>query len=134
MASQLSAQRLRSRRGFTLVELLVAMVLLIICALGMSFSSMRFSQTIGDSTLRTRAQSLADVQIAMARTWPSYPTLEDLQNSQYNLPVEGLLRTTAITSDTTGGQNVKRLTVTVRSAEVGALQPDVIRSITIAAP
>jgi prepilin-type N-terminal cleavage/methylation domain-containing protein len=122
------------RGGFTLVELLVAMVLLIICALGMSFASMRFSQKIGDSTIRTRAQSLADVQIALARTWPTYGTLEDLQHTRFNTPVDGLNRATTVVMDTTGGINLKRLTVTISSVDPTVLQPDVVRSITLAAP
>jgi prepilin-type N-terminal cleavage/methylation domain-containing protein len=123
-----------TRGGFTLVELLVAMVLLIICALGMSFASMRFSQKIGDSTIRTRAQSLADVQIALARTWPTYGTLEDLQAPRFNATVDGLNRATAVNVDTTGGMNLKRLTVTISSVDPTALKPDVVRSITLAAP
>jgi prepilin-type N-terminal cleavage/methylation domain-containing protein len=123
-----------SRDGFTLIELLVAVILLVICAVGMGASTARFSRTIGDSTLRSRAQSLADVQLAIARTWPTYGTLETLQETSYNQPVEGLLRTTTVVHDTTGLLNVKRLTVRVRSATIGALTPDVVRSITIAAP
>jgi prepilin-type N-terminal cleavage/methylation domain-containing protein len=134
MRSQVQVSRQDPRSGFTLVELLVAMVLLIICALGMSFASMRFSQKIGDSTIRTRAQSLADVQIALARTWPTYGTLEELQGARFNSTVDGLNRATAVNADTTGGMNLKRLTVTISSVDPTALQPDVVRSITLAAP
>jgi prepilin-type N-terminal cleavage/methylation domain-containing protein len=123
-----------NRRGFTLVELLVAIILLVICAVGMGASTTRFSRTVGDTTLRAKAQSLADVQLAIARTWPTYGTLETLQDAQYNTPVDGLLRSTTVIHDTTGMLDVKRLAIRVESAAPGALTPDVVRAITIAAP
>jgi type II secretory pathway pseudopilin PulG len=122
------------RAGFTLVELLIAITLLMACVVGMGMSSLRFSRTVADTSLRARAQALADAQIAMARTWPTWATLESLADAQYNAPLEGLTRTTGVVADTTGGRAVKRLTVTVRSARAGALAPDVVRSITVAAP
>jgi prepilin-type N-terminal cleavage/methylation domain-containing protein len=125
---------LSARRGFTLAELLVAMVLLIICAVGMGFSTMRFSRTVGDSALRSRAQSLADVQLAMARSWPAYGSLEMLSTTQYNTPADGLTRATSVVQDTTGGRNLKRVTVQIQSQVPGLLTPDVVRSITISAP
>lgn len=127
-------QRRGARAGFTLVELLVAITLLLACVVGMGLSSMRFSSTVADTSLRARAQALADAQIAMARTWPTWATLETLTGAQYNAPLEGLVRTTGVVADTTGGRAVKRLTVTVRSVRAGALAPDVVRTITVAAP
>lgn len=123
-----------ARRGFTLTELLVAIVLLGVCLVGFSMSSARFSRSVVDTTLRARAQALADAQIAMARTWPTYATLEELEDSTWNRGVEGLWRTTTVVLDTTDGRNTKRLTVTVRSVRAGLLRPDVVRGITVTAP
>lgn len=124
----------RARRGFTLVELLVAIILLGICITGLAMSSARFSKSVVDTTLRARAQALADAQIAMARTWPTYASLETLALPAWNNGIEGLTRTTTVTADTLSGRNAKRLTVTVRSVRPGALAPDVVRSITVTAP
>jgi Tfp pilus assembly protein PilV len=113
---------------------MVALVILSVIALGVNLGTARFTRTIADSTLRTRAQALADAQIAMARSWPTYSTLGNLAGAPYNAGVTGLTRSTAVAVDTTGGRNVRRVTVTVRSVVSGALNPDVVRSITIAAP
>jgi prepilin-type N-terminal cleavage/methylation domain-containing protein len=122
------------RAGFSLIEVMVALVILSVIALGVNLGTARFTRTVADSTLRTRAQALADAQIAMARSWPTYSTLNSLTGPAFNGGVTGLTRTTAVAVDTTGGRNVSRVTVTVRSVVTGALTPDVVRSITIAAP
>ena len=122
------------RDGFTLVEVMMAMVILVICIVVLGQGSLRFSRGVADTSLRARAQALADAQIAMARTWPTYATLENLSLTAYNESIDGLVRTTSVTADTLGGRNVKRLVVTVRSARAGALAPDVVRAITVAAP
>lgn len=122
------------RSGFTLVELLVAMILLVACVLGLSAATARLSRTVGDSSLRSRAQAMADVQIARARSWPTYATLDLLQNASYNGTADGLTRSTLVTADTLSGHNVKRVRVIVESVNNAALQPSIVRTITVAAP
>jgi prepilin-type N-terminal cleavage/methylation domain-containing protein len=122
------------RRGFSLIEVMVALVVLSVIALGLNIGSAKLTRTVADSSLRTRAQALADAQIALARTWPTYATIGTLTAPAYNPTTDGLTRSTAVSVDTTGGRNVARVTVTVRSVRVGALTPDVVRAITIAAP
>lgn len=124
----------RARQGFSLIEVMVALVILSVIAMGVNLGTARFTRTVADSTLRTRAQALADAQIAMARSWPTYTTLGNLSSATYNTGITGLTRSTTVALDTTGGRNVARVTVTVRSVVSGALTPDVVRSITIAAP
>jgi prepilin-type N-terminal cleavage/methylation domain-containing protein len=126
--------RRRRRDGFTLIETMVALVIISVIALGVNLGTAKFTRTIADSNLRTRAQALADAQISMVRSWPTYSTLSALSGAQYNQGVTGLTRQTVVASDTTGGRNVARVTVTVRSVVTGALTPDVVRTITVAAP
>jgi prepilin-type N-terminal cleavage/methylation domain-containing protein len=126
--------RRRRRGGFTLIETMVALVIISVIALGVNLGTAKFTRTIADSNLRTRAQALADAQIAMVRSWPTYSTLGSLSGPGYNQGVTGLTRQTVVATDTTGGRNVARVTVTVRSVVTGALTPDVVRSITVAAP
>jgi prepilin-type N-terminal cleavage/methylation domain-containing protein len=129
-----SSQRPARRTGFTLIETMVALVILSVIALGVNLGTARFTRTIADSTLRTRAQALADAQVAMARSWPTYTTLGTITGAGYNTGITGLTRSTTVVMDTTGGRNSARVTVTVRSVVTGALTPDVVRTITIAAP
>jgi prepilin-type N-terminal cleavage/methylation domain-containing protein len=126
--------RRRRRGGFTLIETMVALVIISVIALGVNLGTAKFTRTIADSNLRTRAQALADAQIAMVRSWPTYSTLGSLSGPTYNQGVTGLTRQTVVATDTTGGRNVARVTVTVRSVVTGALTPNVVRSITVAAP
>jgi prepilin-type N-terminal cleavage/methylation domain-containing protein len=126
--------RRRTRDGFTLIETMVALVIISVIALGVNLGTAKFTRTIADSNLRTRAQALADAQIALVRSWPTYTTLANLSGPTYNQGVTGLTRETVVARDTTGGRNVARVTVTVRSVVTGALTPNVVRTISVAAP
>jgi prepilin-type N-terminal cleavage/methylation domain-containing protein len=126
--------RRRTRDGFTLIETMVALVIISVIALGVNLGTAKFTRTIADSNLRTRAQALADAQIALVRSWPTYTTLANLSGAAYNQGVTGLTRETVVARDTTGGRNVARVTVTVRSVVTGALTPNVVRTISVAAP
>lgn len=124
----------RARRGFSLVEIIVALTLLVGVVLAMAMSSTTTSHSVSDAGARSRANAMADQQISLARVWSSYNTLSDLANGSYNVEREGLTPTTTVVVDSTNG--VRTTTVTVRvagEAGSGLLQP-VVRRITIAAP
>jgi prepilin-type N-terminal cleavage/methylation domain-containing protein len=122
------------RRGFTLIETMVAVVLMSTVVLAMSMSSMAFSNKISDSSGRSRAQSMSDMQIARARAWPTYATLSDLEGGSYNTAVDGLTPSTSVVVDTTGGLNVTRISVTITGGPGSGLRIPMRRSITLAAP
>ncbi|MEQ1691598.1 MAG: prepilin-type N-terminal cleavage/methylation domain-containing protein [Gemmatimonas sp.] len=120
-----------ARRGFTLVEVVLALTLLSGVVLMLSMGTTKFQRSVGDSNIRSRAQARADLQLAMARSWPTWSTLEELTRERYNEALDGLATTTIVSADTTGGRRIKRITVTVSSS---SMPLPVKRTIAVAAP
>jgi prepilin-type N-terminal cleavage/methylation domain-containing protein len=123
----------RSRRqgGFTLVEVVMALTLLSGVVLALTMGTTKFQRSVGDSNIRSRAQARADLQLAMARSWPTWSTLETLAAGAYNTTADGLATSTVVTVDTTRGQRIKRVTVVVSST---SMPIPVRRTISVAAP
>lgn len=121
------------RRGFTLIEVIVAITVLAGVVLTMSMNTTKSSRNVATSGTRSRAQALLDQQIARARIWPTYSTLSQLALAQYNVSNNGLTPTTAISIDTTSNKNLTTVTVTVTGA-ASVLPTPMSRSISIAAP
>lgn len=124
----------RPRRGISLVEVMIALVILsgIVLAMGMSTTS--FSRKVTNSDVRNRAQSVADMQVGRARAWPTYATLSQLTAAKYNGTVDGLVSATTVAMDTTKGMNITKVTVTVSAVQSSLLPTPITRTITIAAP
>ncbi len=126
-----TTHRADTRGGFTLVEVVLALTLLSGVVLMLSMGTTKFQRSVGDSNIRSRAQGRADLQLAMVRSWPTWSTLETLTGGAYNGSVDGLVTATTVTADTSRGQRIKRITVTVSSSSM--LLP-VKRMIAVAAP
>jgi prepilin-type N-terminal cleavage/methylation domain-containing protein len=124
----------RTRRGFTLVESLIAIVILAGVVLAMTMGTSVVSRSVVSSSGRTRAQSIADLQISRARAWPTYATLPQLATAKYNGTVEGFTVATTVSVDSLSGRNITRIAVTVSSASPAVLAAPVSRTISIAAP
>ncbi len=122
------------RRGFTLIEVMMAMVILAGVVLAMGMSTTTLSRSVRNSDVRNRAQSVADMQIGRARAWPSYATLSQLAREKYNGTSDGLTSATIVSVDTTAGQNVTMVTVSVSAVQSTLMPIPVSRTITIAAP
>jgi prepilin-type N-terminal cleavage/methylation domain-containing protein len=122
------------RRGFTLIEVMIALVILGGVVLTMALGTTKFSASIRDSDVKNRAQSVADMQIGRARAWPTYSTLSQLSTARFNPAEDGLSSVTTVIADTTGGQSITRVTVTVSAALTASLPVPITRSIIIAAP
>ncbi len=122
------------RHGFTLIETMVAVVLLVGVVLAMGMGTTVMSRKVSDSSGRSRAQALADMQIGRARAWPTYSTLSALSASHYNTAVGGLTPTTGVAVDSSSGRNVTRVTVTVTGNTTSGLRTPIVRSLSIAAP
>lgn len=120
-----------TRRGFTLVEVVLALTLLSGVVLALTMGTTKFQRSIGDSSIRSRAQARADLQLAMARTWPTWSTLSNLAGGSYNGTAEGLTTSTSVVTDSSGSQRIKRVTVTVSAT---TLPSPVKRTIAVAAP
>jgi len=123
-----------SRRGFTLIETMVAVVLLVGVVLAMGMGTTVMSKNVSDSSGRSRAQALADMQIGRARAWPTYATLSALSAANFNTAVGGLTPATAVAVDSSGGRNITRVSVTVTGGTGSGLRAPIVRSISIAAP
>lgn len=120
-----------SRRGFTLVEVVMALTLLSGVVLALTMGTTKFQRSVGDSNIRSRAQARADLQLAMARSWPTWSTLENLAAGAYNTTADGLATATTVSVDTSRGQRIKRVTVVVSST---SMPLPVRRTISVAAP
>ncbi|MGV3707323.1 MAG: type IV pilus modification PilV family protein [Gemmatimonas sp.] len=122
------------RRGFTLVEILVAIVILAAVVLGMAMSTTTASRSIANSGTRSIAQAMVDQQIARARAWPTYASLSQLSQARFNPSANGLTSTTAVSRDTLQNKNLTTITVTVTGSGAASLSSPIVRSISIAAP
>ena len=124
----------RVRSGFTLIEVVLSLTLLIGVVLGMSMGTTTFQRSIGDANIRSRAQARADLQVSMARMWPTWSTLENLTGASYNSTADGLTTTTAVVVDSAGGKRIKRVTVTVNSYPTTAMPIPVKRMVSLTSP
>ena len=128
------AARGKPRHGFTLIEVMIALVILAGVVITMGIGTTKFSRSIRDSDVRNRAQSLADMQIARARAWPTFATLSQLSAARFNPTENGLSSETMVAVDTTLGQTITRITVRVSAVVSTNLPTPIERSIIVAAP
>jgi prepilin-type N-terminal cleavage/methylation domain-containing protein len=126
--------RATARRGFTLVEVLVALSLLVVAVLGMAMASTKAARGVSNTGARSRAQAMADRQIALARGWNNYATLSDLAGASYNVAVDGLTPVTQVTVNTSGGLRYTTVDVKVSGSATSGLPVPVVRQLIIAAP
>lgn len=123
-----------SRRGFTLIETIIALTILSVLLLAMGLGTTKMQRSIGDSNIRTRAFARADVQIGLARGWPTWSTLDLLASATYNGTQDGLITTTTVVTDSSSNRRLKRVSVVVTAAQSGALPVPVRRTISLSAP
>lgn len=125
----------RSRRGFTLIEVMIAVVILGIAALSLMKVTSKMIRSVTDDRTRTLASASADARIAEVRAWPTYSTLETkYAGTEADTPVAGLTRVTTIVRTGGTGQpnDYKKVTVTVSGSS--QLTSNVVRTVTIAPP
>jgi type II secretion system protein I len=122
------------RGGFTLIEVMIALVVLTIAVLSLMQVTARMIRSVTDDRTRTLAAASAEARIAEVRAWPTYSTLESqYAGTESNTPVTGLSRVTTIVRTGGVGQtnDYKRITVTVSGT---GLTSSVSRTVTIAPP
>lgn len=88
------------RRGFSLVEVMVALTILMIIILGLANTTISFLHETTLDTVRVRAQSYADMRIAEVRGYPTYDNLTATFNSS-DVPEPGFNRQTVVVRDKT---------------------------------
>lgn len=127
-----------TRRGFTLVELLLTVVILTIVATSFAKFAASFSRTMGDSAIRLTASAVATGRLELVRADPRYTRLVSL----YGAGAAGadttgfpdfprMRRTTTVVRDQSGNRD--RTTVTVRVTDP-ALTDTVSVTAVIASP
>ena len=124
----------RTRQGFTLIEVMMALVILAGVILAMGMNTTTLSRSVRDSDVKNRAQSVAELQIGRARAWPTYSTLSELTTGTYNGTAHGLVTATTVTRDTLNGMNTTTVSVQISAVVTSNLPTPVTRTITIAAP
>ncbi|MEP7086377.1 MAG: prepilin-type N-terminal cleavage/methylation domain-containing protein [Gemmatimonadota bacterium] len=118
------------RRGFSLVEIMVALTILMIIILGLANTTISFLHETTIDTVRVRAQSFADMRIAEVRGYQDYTTLTSTFNNT-DVPEAGFNRTTQVVRDKSATStcnnplgcpknDVTRVTVTVTNAGLAA--------------
>ena len=126
------------KRGFSLVEIMVALTILMIIILGLANTTIAFLHETTIDTVRVRAQSFADMRIAEVRGYPTYTNLTMTFNSS-DTPEAGFTRQTQVVRDKSATStcnnplgcpknDVTRVTVTVTNA---GLATPIARTITI---
>jgi prepilin-type N-terminal cleavage/methylation domain-containing protein len=128
-------RRFAGRHGFTLIEIMIALVILTLVVLGMATSTGRFMRVVAESDLQVAAIQLADDRIQTVLMDPNFAGLDTAyagtESSFPTLP--GFARSTVITLVGGSGQPTyhKRIVVTVTGP---GLPQAVKRSATVAAP
>ena len=118
------------KRGFSLVEIMVALTILMIIILGLANTTISFLHETTIDTVRVRAQSFADMRIAEVRGYPTYANLTATFNNT-DVPQAGFNRQTQVVRDKSATStcnnplgcpknDVTRVTVTVTNAGLAA--------------
>ncbi len=126
---------MKDSRGFTLIEIMIALVILVLVVLGMATSTGRFMRVVAESDIQVAAIQLADDRVQTVLMDPNYGGIDTTYaGSESSFPtLTGFVRTTTVTQVGGLGQttNHKRIVVTVTGP---GLSNPVKRSATVAAP
>lgn len=126
------------RHGFTLVEMLVAVVILTVVATTFARFAGTFSRSMGDASVRVIATGVATDRLELIRADPRYPRLVQLYGSGAGADTTGfpgyatMRRITSVVRDQSGGRD--RTTVTVRVTAPPVLRDTVAVTAVIASP
>jgi len=123
----------KDRRGFTILEVAVALAILAGVLLVLATTTARFIHTVTLDRVRVQANAAADAHIARIRLWPTYDSLSaEFDGTASNTPFPGWTRQTTVTHVGGAGQpnDYMRITVAITAP---ALDSTVRRTITIAA-
>lgn len=125
-----------ARRGFTLVEVVVALTLLSVAVLGLASSASRLATSAATAELRALALQAAEDRLSRVRLDPRYGGLDTLYSGVDTdlFGVAGLTRRTEVQHITQPAPNAldyKRIKVTVTGR---MLAPPMERVLVVAAP
>jgi len=125
-------------RGFTLVEICIAIVILTAAILGVAASTGRMLSPTGDAELEFVALQAVEDRLAIISLDPRYGVLDSLyETTETNLPgLANVSRVTAITrtQDTIFGSNVHDFSTVVVTVSGGRLKAPLSRTLIVGAP
>lgn len=126
---------MRNEKGFTLIEVIIAMVIMSTVLLAMVGATASLIHVVTIADRNQSALQLVDSQIERVQLHPNYISLDSAYaGTETNFPtLDGYVRTTTIVRFGGSGQAVdyKKVTVTVT---VPGMSDPVSRTITVAAP
>lgn len=126
---------MRDRRGFTLVEIMMALVVMMVVVVGMATTTGNFLRVVGQADRKAAAIELADDRMTLILMDPNYDDLEaNYVTTEGNFPtLQDYTRQTRIVQVGGAGQGVdfKRITVIVDGP---GLREPVKRSASVSAP
>jgi prepilin-type N-terminal cleavage/methylation domain-containing protein len=125
-----------NKRGFTLIEIMIALVILTIVSVSLGKFVAVFLHTVGTSTAKTVATEVAQEELELIRADPSYTTLVATYNgvSQTGFPGYASMNRSVRVVRTTGNaprRDYTKVTVTVTEPTMGT---PVAVTIVVAAP
>lgn len=126
---------LTGRAGFTVVEVIVALVILSVAVLGLAGSATRLTTTAATAELRAQAVYSADDRIGRIEMDRRYTLLDSLYEAIENgVPGPGFVRSTTVEHiQVTSPDTLDYLMVTVNVTGPGLTSP-VKRTLVVAAP
>lgn len=120
----------RSHRGFTLLEVMIAVVILGVVALGMASVAGSLVSNGTTGRLAAQAAAAADARVSNIQVWPNYDNVDSVfVATENNTPTTGWTRKTTFTHYTTSKNDYKKFTVLVTGPGITA---GVSRTITLA--
>jgi prepilin-type N-terminal cleavage/methylation domain-containing protein len=124
---------MNNRRGFTLIEVILALTILLVVMMMLANTTGKTVHTAATSANQEAAIQLAMDRVEQVRADPNYAGLDTAYAKTETIfpTLSGFKRVTAITRTTSGNNDFKRITVTVTGP--GLLVP-VVRTVTVAAP
>ncbi|MES2123964.1 MAG: prepilin-type N-terminal cleavage/methylation domain-containing protein [Gemmatimonadota bacterium] len=130
---------MRKRNGFTLLEVLLAIVILVVVATTTARFAGDFSRAMSKSSVRVTASAVAADRLELIRADPRYPRLVSLYGTGAGADTTGfpgyaqMRRTTTIVRDQSGTPPRDRTTLTVRVSDP-SLKDTVAVTTVIASP
>ena len=128
----------RGNAGFTLVELVVALVILAVALLGLSASTTGLVRSVSEEEIKATLLQAVEDRISEVRMDPRYGGLETLYENEESdvLGLDGYTRSTAVerVEASVAGGGVRDYTVVVVTVKGPGLEEPLSRRVVVAAP